>query len=159
MTKFYIDKIQCHRILLQELISEKKLLCGPFCKGVLAWFLSVKAGGEYFPWPLSLDLPVLPQLKASLLKTNCKQIAIPEWNGTNFPTHSKSVYIAVVQDLINLKINGSKKSAFQILGSNHCNFLLPFPDRPNFFAVSDQRRPVLLYNYNYTLPMDTNCTI
>ena len=32
----------------------------------------------------------------------------------------------------------------------------PFPDRTNFFAVSD-RRPVLLYNYNYTLSMNTNC--
>ena len=99
------------------------------------FFISWKANIFRDLFPL---LHVLPQLKASVLpKTNCKQIAIPEWNGTNFPTLCKSMYIAVVHDLINLKINGSKKSPFQILGSNHCNFLPRFPIGPSFSAVLD----------------------
>ena len=56
-----------------------------------------------------------------------------EWNQFSYALQINAV---VHNDLINLKINGSKKSPFQILGSDHCNFLLPFPDRTNLFFAA-----------------------
>ena len=70
-----------------------------------------------------------------------------EWDQFSYAPKINAV---VHYDLINLKIDGSKKSPFQILGSN---FLLPFPDRTNFLSrIGPRRHPVLLYNYNYTIP-------
>ena len=62
-----------------------------------------------------------------------------EWDQFSYAPKINAV---VHYDLINLKIDGSKKSPFQILGSNHCNFLPRFPIGPTFSAVLD---PVTLY--------------
>ena len=60
------------------------------CKGVHDFF-SHKENifRDLFPFSLA----VLLQLKDPLPKTNCNQIANPEWNGTNFRTHRRSMLL------------------------------------------------------------------